>query len=512
MPGGRVIPLVTGAEMRALDAAVIDELGLPGVVMMEAAGRAVTAAVLRARAEHPGPVAVVCGGGNNGGDGFVVARALLAAGVPTRPVVVAPPSAIGGDALLHLTVLERSGAIVADASKDLAPLAAALDGAAIVVDAVFGTGLGRPITGHLAEVIAAINHSGAHVIAIDLPSGVDADTGATHGIAVRAHRTITLGTPKIGIVSAPGFASAGAVEIVDIGVPVARARAIATAGQLEERDVREALPLVGRLDYKGARGHVLVVGGSPGRRGAGRLAARGALRAGAGLCTLAGPPPGDGELTADDSIMTRVIEDGAALVAAAAGMDAMVIGPGMPGGEAGRAWMDAVLADDAPPVPVVVDATGLSHLVGRAGPIAEPGRDVVITPHPGEAARLLDTTADAVERDRLGAARALAAATGAVVVLKGARTLICAGDHVAINPTGGPALATAGSGDVLAGVIAALLAQEVSAVAAARLAVWIHGRAGDALGAHWGERGAIATDLPDAIALALRDLAASVPA
>ena len=501
-----MIPLVTASEMRTLDAAAIDELGLPGAVMMEAAGRAVAAAVVRARAEHPGPVAVVSGAGNNGGDGFVVARVLLAAGVPTRAIVVAPPSTIGGDALLHLTVLERSGGTVIDASRDVAVLEQALAGAAIVVDAVFGTGLARPVTGHLAAVIAAINHRGAHVIAVDLPSGIEADTGATLGVAVRAHRTITLGAPKIGIVGAPGFASAGAVEVADIGIPVARARALASAGQVEERDARGWLPLVGRLDHKGQRGHVLVVGGSPGRRGAGRLAALGALRAGAGLCTLAGPG-GDGELDAADPIMTRVVDDAAALVKAIAGMDAMVIGPGMPSDEQGRAWLEAILAADAPPIPVVVDATGLWHLVGRPGLIAEPGRDVVITPHPGEAARLLETTVDAVERDRLGAARALVAQTGAVVVLKGARTLICAGDYVAINPTGGPALATAGSGDVLAGVIASLLAQEVPALDAARLAVWIHGRAGDALGDQWGERGAIASDLPDAIAHALRDLA-----
>ncbi|MEZ4404774.1 MAG: NAD(P)H-hydrate dehydratase [Kofleriaceae bacterium] len=492
--------VLTAAEARALDAATIAELGLPGVVLMEAAGRGVAAVVLRELAARPGPVAVVCGGGGNGGDGFVVTRVLRAAGVDVTAVVVIDPRAVAGDAAIHYRALVRGGGplveVTARAALDLA-----LAGAAIVVDAVFGIGVTRPVTGWLAEVIAAINAAPGRRIAVDVPSGVDADTGQIRGCAVRADLTVAMALPKLGTVVAPGCAWAGAVECVDIGVAPRLVTAVAPrAARIEAADVARWLRPVEPLAHKFRRGHVLVIGGSPGKRGAARLTAQAALRSGAGLVTLAGPADDGGELAAPDPIMTAVIDDAAAVAALLAGKGAVAIGPGMPDDDRGAAWLTAVIAAG---LPTVIDATGLGHLA--AGRVALPAAHgpIVLTPHSGEAARILGERAADVEADRPAAARALAAATGCVVLLKGAGTIVCDGGdgagRLVINSTGGPALATAGSGDVLAGVIAALLAHGHPAAQAASLGAYLHGVAGDRA-ALSRDAGVIATDLLDALA------------
>ena len=514
-------PIVTAAEMQALDRATIAEVGLPGCVLMETAGRAVADAVVEAMAGPDGdgaggPVAVVAGAGNNGGDGHVAARVLRERGIAAELFLAAPVDAVRGDARLHLDVLERAGGVIHDVSTPagLDRLAAGLAGARVVVDALLGTGLARPVDGHLAEVIARINASrasGAVVVAADLPSGLDADTGAARGAVVDADVTVTMAALKIGLVSSPGFVHAGEVRVAEIGIPRALILVQAVrAGLLERADVHAAAPRPGALDHKGRRGHVLVVAGSPGKRGAGRLAARAALRAGAGLVTLAGPGPD--ELDAPDPVMTAWCDDAGALRALAAGKDAVVIGPGMVRGADGLALIDAALGLA---VPVVLDADALNQLAqgrGAAGlaRVAAAPAPVVLTPHPGEAARLLDTTVAEVERDRLAAVRRLAAASRAVVVLKGARTVICDGtladDFVAVNPTGGPSLATGGTGDVLAGALAALLAQGLPALDAARVAVWCHGEAGTRAAARHGVRGVTADDVVTSLGPVLDEL------
>ena len=508
-----MLPVATAAEMRALDAATIEDIGLPGAVLMETAGRGVAAAVA-ARAPAGGRIAVVCGGGNNGGDGFVVARVLRAAGHDAIVHLVAPRARITGDAALHLAAYEKSGGVLFEATTadDLVALGEALDAAAVIVDAVLGTGLDRTVEGHLAAVITRIDEARGLRIAVDLPSGLSADTGHPLGVAVHADHTVTIAVAKVGIAGAPGVAHAGTLEVVDIGIPRALAQAQTRAALVERADARGWLPARGVLDHKGRRGHVVVIGGSPGKRGAGRLAATAALRAGAGLCTLAGPATAGGEggeLAAPDAVMTAVLDDAAAVRAFLAGKDAAVVGPGMPDDARGRAWVDAALGAS---VPLVLDATALAHLAGRLADVADARATCVLTPHPGEAARLLGETTDAVQADRMRAVRALAAASRAVVVLKGARTLVCDGtlgdDFVTINPTGGPALATGGTGDVLAGAIGALVAQGVAPASAARLAVWLHGAAGDALAARLGPSGVVASDLPEALALAMHDLSA----
>jgi NAD(P)H-hydrate epimerase len=481
-------PVVTAAEMRALDRATIDDIGIPALALMETAGRAVAAAAAGAQR-----VAVVCGPGNNGGDGFVAARVLRDAGVDAVVYLAAERSQVKGDALAHLAILERAGGVVLPVDVD------AIASAPLVIDALFGVGLARPVEGTYAEVVAAINHA-ERVLAVDIPSGLDADTGKVLGTCVEAHATVTMGALKVALVSAPGFAHCGEVVVADIGIP---AGVIATqgvrAGLVDEADVRRWLPRPVPLDHKGRRGHALVVAGMPGMRGAGRLAALAALRAGAGLVTLAAA----GDIHADDSVMTRSLEGN--LGSLLEGKAAVVIGPGLGQSELAAGWVGEVLAAG---VPAVLDADALNLVAGVTEALAKAAGPIVITPHPGEAARLLGTSTAEIEADRLAAARALAARTHAVVVLKGARTIVCDGtlgdDHCSINPTGGPELATGGSGDVLSGVIGALLAQGLAPADAARAAVWVHGAAGDALGA-----GMISSDLPSSIAGVLRRIAVS---
>jgi hydroxyethylthiazole kinase-like uncharacterized protein yjeF len=505
-----VQPVVTAAEMRELDRSTIEDIGIPALVLMETAGRGVAEAALRMLGTTSAHVAVVCGPGNNGGDGFVIARVLRAHGIDAVAYLAVPHAAIRGAARAHLEILERAGGVVHSIATPagLVAFGDAISGAALAIDALFGIGPLRAIEGHLAHVVARIN-AAALRLAVDIPSGLDADTGATLGAVVEADRTATMGARKVALVSAPGFTHCGVIDVVDIGIPpTVLARTAVHAALVEEADVRGSLPAIAPLDHKGTRGHVLVISGEPSMRGAGRLAAAAALRAGAGLVTLAG----DGIVEAPDSVMTHALE-GETLAPVLARKAAIVIGPGLGITPIAAARVAEVLAAG---IPAVLDADALNVLSADPTAIARAAGPIVITPHPGEAARLLATTTAAVESDRLAAARALAGTTRAVVVLKGARTLVCdgtsrtAGDDreliCTINPTGGPALATGGSGDVLAGAIAALLAQGLSPGDAARAAVFVHGRAGDALEAVHG-RGTVSSDLPLAIATVIRQLA-----
>jgi NAD(P)H-hydrate epimerase len=502
-------PVVTTAEMRALDRATIDDVGIPAVTLMETAGRAVADAALRMLGSERGHVAVVCGPGNNGGDGFVAARVLRDRGVDAVVYLAAPRDAVVGDARIHLEILERAGGIVRMLAtpEQLAALDARVIDAALVIDALFGVGLKRAIEGHLAEVVTMMLMA-ERVLAADIPSGLDADTGRTLGTAVIAERTVTMGALKIALCSAPGFARCGEVEVADIGIPAALIASTGVGvGVVEAADIARCLPHPQVLDHKGRRGHVVVVGGSPGMRGAGRLAASAVLRAGAGLCTLAADAAPGGDLDAPDAVMTRPLEAGAPIGGLLKGKAAVVIGPGLGQSQIAAARVAEVLGSG---VPAVLDADALNVLASEPAVIAGAAGPVVITPHPGEASRLLGVSVGEVEADRVAAARVLASRTRAVVVLKGARTLICdgtAGDSLCtINPSGGPALATGGSGDVLAGAIGALLAQGLSAGDAARAGAYVHGAAGDALARQHGDRGVVSSDLPEAIAAAIRAL------
>jgi ADP-dependent NAD(P)H-hydrate dehydratase / NAD(P)H-hydrate epimerase len=490
--------VLTAAEMREADRITIEELGIPGVVLMEHAGRAVAEAA--ARLAPPGArVVAVCGAGNNGGDGYVAARWLRERGFDARVVLVAGRPRAGGDAALHLSAYEKLGGRVVDR----AGLAEQLAGAAVVVDAIFGTGLTRVVEGDMAEVMREINALSATRLAVDIPSGLDADTGAILGACVAADATVSFAFAKVGLVSAPGFERVGALEVVDIGIPRGLAARLGVKlRMIEESDARAWVPRRPRGGHKGTFGHLLVIAGSPGKTGAALLCASAGLRAGAGLCTLATPPEVrpmlEGrawEVMVAELDAERAREDALdRLTALAAGKRALAWGPGMPTSPAAGELLRAALRVLEPPL--VLDADALNHLAHDPAILAQARAPVVLTPHPGEAARLLGSDVPGVQADRVGAARRLAASTNAVVVLKGARSVIAAPDGRALlNPTGNPGMGTGGTGDVLTGVVGALLAQGLAPFEAAALGAYVHGLAGDLARGERGELGLVAGDL-----------------
>jgi NAD(P)H-hydrate epimerase len=495
--------VLSAEEMRALDAATIGEIGLPGAVLMENAGRAVAEDVL-GEFVAGARVAVVCGAGNNGGDGYVIARWLREAGLHACVYLAVVEDRVVGDARVHLDAyVQTGGPLVSVASAaDLAEHRAAIEDADCVVDCVFGTGLDRPIEGNFAALIEIMNRAQGTRIAVDVPSGLSADSGQVLGCAFEPDRTVTMAFLKRGLTVAPGFARCGEVRVAAIGIPrqLAQVHGVGV-GLLEERDARLLLPIGAVGDHKNRRGHVVAIAGSPGKRGAGRLTAWAALRAGAGLVTLAGPGMDEG---AASPVMTADL-GAVSLADLVASATVVALGPGMDPGPAGRALVLEALRSLEPPL--VLDADGLNHVAGHLELVLSSAPPVVMTPHPGEAARLLGCTSAEIEADRIGAVRRLAERSRAVVVLKGARTLVCDGmaddGFVTVNPTGNAGLASAGTGDVLTGIIAALIAQGAPPAAAARAGVWLHGRAADLLLPELGERGMTAADLADAIPRAL---------
>ncbi len=509
--------VVTAEEMKALDAAAIDGIGLPGIVLMENAGRAVARVVEEllpiAPGGHTPRVAVVCGAGNNGGDGYVIARCLREVGLQVTVYLAAARKSIQGDARLHLDVYENVGGLVVPIAdeRSLFTHREAIRSADAVVDAVFGTGLTRDVTGHYRHVIDFINQCRHHRVAVDIPSGLSADTGEVLGGAVDATVTVTMAFLKIGMVTAPGFTHCGEVHVAEIGIPAALAKQHGIRVALvEPADMARVLPSFALTTHKNRRGHVLAVAGSPGKRGAGRLVAAAAMRTGAGLVTLSSPWA-YGEIWAPDPVMTAELDpdidpqagaDGWAQVserfyALASDKQVVAMGPGMPATPGGQALVYTALSNSEQPL--VLDADALNHLGTDLATVAQCSAPVIMTPHPGEAARLLGISTTDVQRDRLAAVRTLAEQSRATVVLKGARTMVCHEGFVTINPMAHSALATAGSGDVLTGIIAALLAQGAEAVDAARLGVYIHGltgaRAAETLGSH----GVTASDLVEEI-------------
>ena len=507
--------VLTAEQMRAVDRAATETFGVPTLLLMENAGRGLAALVAReARGAAPVMglhVRIVCGGGSNGGDGFVAARHLALEGAEVRVLLAVARGKLAGDAAIALGVLEASGLVPIDDGSAWAgvDLHRWLADAQVVVDALFGTGLRADVTGVPAAAIAAMNDAPGLKIAVDLPSGVEADTGRVCGVAFRADVTATMGARKLGFTVDPDV-PAGRGEVISLGVPIRPAAALGPFCHfIEAHEALGRIPRRGPSGHKGTAGHLLVVAGSAGKTGAAFLASRAAMRAGVGLCTVASTAAGQVALDAKviEVMSVRYTDgddagpDGAArMTALSAGMRALVIGPGIPTGPGMRAAVRELVA--SLPLPMVVDADALNLLGTQIGPVAAAApAPRVLTPHPGEMARLLGTTTAEVQRARVVSARRLAAETHAVVVLKGARTLVAIADGtVFINPTATPALGTAGSGDVLTGVIGALLAQGLDALGAATLGVLVHGLAGERASAPFGGAGMVAGDLPDAIA------------
>ena len=505
------------AQMRDADRRTISDLGVPSLVLMEAAGRQVVAALeSRWRLGANRRIAVVCGKGNNGGDGFVAARILAARGAAVRAYLAAPAADVGGDAGVNLSALRRAGVPVVDVSSAAAWEAALVDigGCDLVVDALFGTGLTRPLAGHWRTVVVGLNTSDVPVASIDLPSGLSADTPEPIGEAVAAALTVTLGAPKLPLLLDPAGARAGAVVVADIGIPAMVVGELAgpRVTVITRAWARKQVPPRSRDSHKGDYGRVLVVAGSTGKTGAAGLAALGALRSGAGLVTVATPRVCQPVVAAmAPEYMTLGLDhDGGGRVGAEAAVavlaercDVLAVGPGL-GRSPGVDRFVRELVDRAP-VPMVLDADALNVFAGDCtGLWGRPDRGLVLTPHTGEMGRLIGRPADHVAAHRLDVARDLAVEQGVFVVLKGPRTLVATpAGAVWINVTGNPGMATGGAGDVLTGVLAAWIAQLRDIEVACGLGVCLHGLAGDLAAAEQGHAGLIATDLAHRLGHAL---------
>ena len=498
--------MVSAEQMRARDHFTIEELGVPGELLMESAGRSVTQAVLE---RVPAEVLVVCGRGNNGGDGLVVARHLHMLGLPVQVVLLADATQLRGDAAANLTRARAVGVPFAEGTWR-PPVRG------VIVDAILGTGLARELEGAAAEAVDRIREArrgACHVVSIDLPSGLHSDTGQPLGRAIAADLTVTIGLPKLGLVLEPGRSLAGEVVVARIGIADRIPGSEATAELWSAACAGALLPERVHAGHKGTFGHVLLVAGSQGKTGAAALATEGAGRAGAGLVTLACPAGLNDILevkcteamtvpVADtpDRALAAAAED--AVIALAAERDAVAIGPGL-GRSTETATLTRALAKRLER-PLVIDADGLFAFVQEPGVLKGRRTPTILTPHPGEAARLLGRRAAQINEDRIGAARDLARVTGCVVLLKGAATVTAEpGGRVIINPTGGPALATGGTGDVLTGVVAALLAQGLEPVEAAAEAAYLHGAAADRLTRAIGAAGLLAGDLAKEIPAAM---------
>lgn len=513
--------VVTAAEMRQLDQWTITRHRTPGAVLMQRAGEGAAAILVDRFPEvRDGRVIVVAGRGNNGGDGFVIARTLRRAGVAVEVILLARAPDVTGDAAAALELWRAAGGRYREAPResDLVSLRDELATATVVVDAIFGTGLKRPVEGRHARAIEAMRDCGRPVFAVDLPSGLDADRGVPLGVAVRAEATATFGFLKFALASYPGLDRAGVVDVVAIGIPSEAIAAVAPRVWLQAKD--EVAPLVphrARDAHKGTTGHVVIVAGSLGHTGAARLAARASLRSGAGLITLAGPSSLNAVLSSGgDEWMTAAISDAGGHVRFVpsevrrilADKRAVVVGPGLGTHPAAARLVHAIVREST--VPVVVDADALTCLVDHLALLRRAHAPVVVTPHPGEMARLIGTDAATVQADRLGTARRFAESQGCIVVLKGARSLIAAPDgQVWINPTGNPGMASGGMGDALAGMLGALLGQRIGAIDAARLAVFAHGFAADRVAERQGEIGMIASDVIDELPRVWKELGAA---
>jgi len=479
-------PLPDAKAMRATDRWAIDEQGVPGLDLMERAGAAVVRAVERLVPD--GPVTVVCGKGNNGGDGLVVARLLRDAGREVTLVCVAAPEELSGDAARNLERLPGAGPVRLDGSPwaDGQDAARPFERPSLIVDALLGTGFSGVPHGVVAEAIAAIERAGAPVVSVDVPSGVDASTGVVEGEAVHAAATVTFHEAKPGLWIHPGKDHAGRVEVADIGIP--RGAPVDARAGLISDEVLGLLPRRTGASTKFLSGHVLVAGGSVGLTGAPAMASRAAMRAGAGYVTTFVPAAVQPVLAGSgvpEVMFHGLPEAGRALDVAGVEQvldatprgGALVLGPGL-GREEGAVAFARRLARAAR-LPLVLDADGLNAHARRPEELASRVAATVLTPHAGELARLLDIRSGDVEGERLRYVRSAAARSGAVVVLKGDDTLIAEPDGiVAVSRGGSPALATAGTGDVLSGVIAAALAQRLEPFEAAAAGVLLHARAG----------------------------------
>jgi NAD(P)H-hydrate epimerase len=509
-------------QMREADRRTIDEIGLPSIVLMENAGRQAVAAMEAAFDDlATSHVAVLCGRGNNGGDGFVVARTLAQRGVEATVFLLGSVADVRGDARTNLEVLGRIGLTVVEITnaQDWELHFSEVSECDVVVDAMVGTGFHGSLSGLLETVVADVNGLGVPVVAIDLPTGVSADTHEVEGGAIEASMTVTLAAPKIPLVLPPADSFGGDLVIADIGIPppVIDELEGPYIELLTRERMRELVPARVAESHKGDFGRVLIVAGSMGKTGAAHLTAMGALRSGAGLVTIAAPRSCMPILAAmGPEYMTEALDETAAGTVDFAALDRVLdlkadviaVGPGLGQEPSTVAFIQGLV--ERAGMPLVLDADALNAFSGDPERlVARDGVDVIITPHPGEMARLLNVSIEAVQHDRLNYARDFAVSHRLHVVLKGHRTIIAGPENRAfVNLTGNAGMATGGTGDLLTGMIAAWFAQILDAEAACKLAVYLHGTAGDLAEADEGEVALIASDVANHLGDAVLELTA----
>ncbi|MBI3183042.1 MAG: NAD(P)H-hydrate dehydratase [Myxococcales bacterium] len=493
--------VLSAKEMRELDRAA-EEHGMPSSLLMENAGGALAEEALRL-AEPEGRFLVICGQGNNGGDGLVAARKLAAAGRAVHVELMVIPEALEGEPARNAKALKSSGVTVGPAPPELA-----VGPGDVVVDALLGTGLNRAPEGKYAEAIGHISAwraAGAKVLSADIPSGLQSDLGKPFAPCVRADATVAFAHLKLGEVLEPGASHCGQLRVADIGIPKAAASVLKEpqVHLLEESDASSRLPERRPEAHKGTFGHLLVVAGGWGKTGAAALAGLGGLRSGAGLVTVATRPEALVPVMAHapELMGHELVAEGAlglsdlnTLLEVAEGKEALVIGPGIPRGDETARLLGALLEEIS--IPCVLDADALNALAGNLELLNRAKAPLLLTPHPGEMGRLLGKSSAEIQEDRIAAARSLATSHHVVVVLKGARTLVAREDGtVFVNPTGNPGMATGGCGDVLSGMCGGLLAQGLPPEDAAVVSVYAHGLAGELAVRRTGMLGLIASDL-----------------
>jgi NAD(P)H-hydrate epimerase len=516
-------------SIRALDQLTI-AAGVASIDLMERAGREIADVLVHLRSDRP-PTLILAGAGNNGGDGYVVARLLRERGWPVELAHVGKAARPGSECAVNAERWRERGGEVLDAAGARAWIEDADVTTALTVDALFGTGLDRAVEGEAAELIDALGARDLFTVAVDVPSGLDANSGRPLGACVRAQVTITVGAAKPGLFLGEGPDRAGRVEIVDIDLRSPGEAAVDVAGAaLDARSVAPLLPRLARTAHKGSRGHVLVVGASPGKTGAVALAARGALRAGAGLVTMAVPAglAHDVDAMLPEAMTLALADDGDGCVALGAwraieraqsevGFDVLVIGPGLGNAEGSESLVLDALQHFAGAI--VIDADALNALARDAGDLrarlarrrARGHAGAILTPHPGEMARLIASDSAAVQADRATVARDFARAHDAVLVLKGAGTLVARDGELAFNTSGNPGMAAAGMGDVLAGAVAGFATRIRPLFDAAAAAVFVHGRAGDLATARIGAFGFLSGEVADLLPAAVDTLVARSP-
>jgi ADP-dependent NAD(P)H-hydrate dehydratase / NAD(P)H-hydrate epimerase len=515
--------VVTSEQMREMDRLTIQKYGTQSLTLMERAGAAVVKAIVERFAEPASKgVLIVAGKGNNGGDGFVVGRLLRQQRVPCEIALLAKRNEISSDAAHNLEAYLTAGGKLVDIDADrLALLNDSIAGKGLLVDAILGTGTKNEIRGIYAEAIRAMNQSGLPIVAIDIPSGLDADKGTPLGACVQAAMTVALAYPKLGQVIHPGLEHVGELVVADIGIePAAVTEVAPSAVLLTLEGVRPLVPVRKPDSHKGTYGHVVVIAGSRGKTGAAILASRACMRAGAGLTTLAAPRSlNDIFAGALIEVMTEPLRDTAEEEIESLTDDewrrllerktVALFGPGIGVTDCTRnnlRWLLRHLS-----IPWVIDADGLNNLALDLDRLRKARTAPILTPHPGEMGRLIGKDAASVNKDRIGVARTFAIEHRCYVVLKGARTVLATpAGKISINPTGNPGMASGGMGDVLAGILTALLAQSLSPEEAMKLAVYLHGFVADRIAAERGMLGMIASDIIDGLPAGLHSLSATV--